>query len=105
MIEGFTDANKDFAPVFRFMEFADSNINFRITFQAVDRVATITIRHEIIIRLHERFKEEGIEINYPVRRISMPETEGHVPDRKSPPKDGNTVLSSVDEIPDTSPDS
>ena len=64
------DANKEFEPLVRFFEFADSNINFRVIFQGVDRVATFAMQHEIIMRLHARFKEEGIEINYPVRKLT-----------------------------------
>ena len=65
VFEEFEAANTEFAPRIRFFEFADSNINFRIIFQDVDRVAMIAIQHEIIMCLHERFKEDGIEINYP----------------------------------------
>ena len=66
------NANSEFEPHFRFFQFADSNINFRIIFQGVDRVAAIEIQHQIIMRLHARFKEEGIEINYPVRKLNLP---------------------------------
>ena len=70
MLEESEDAIKDFEPRVRFFEFADSNINFRIIFQGVDRVATFAMQHEIIMRLHARFKDEGIEINYPVRKLT-----------------------------------
>ena len=60
-------------------EFADSNINFRIIFQGVDRVAMFAIQHEIIMRLHARFKEEGIEINYPVRKLTTALPEEYMP--------------------------
>ena len=70
VIEESEDANKDFEPRVRFNEFGDSNINFRIIFQGVDRVAVFAIQHEIIMRVHARFKDEGIEINYPVRKIT-----------------------------------
>ena len=70
VLEESEDAIKDFEPRVRFFEFADSNINFRIIFQGVDRVATFAMQHEIIMRLHARFKEEGIEINYPVRKLT-----------------------------------
>ena len=99
VIEESEVANKEFEPVFRFAEFADSNINFRIIFQAVDRVASFAIKHEIIMRLHARFKEEGIEINYPVRKISMPQNDGIAP--PSLGQDGYISLSSADEKPDT----
>ena len=70
VIEEAEAAHKDFEPVFRYMEFADSNINFRIIFQGVNRAGMIAIRHEIIKELHARFQEEGIEINYPVRKLT-----------------------------------
>ena len=72
VIEESENANAEFEPRFRFFQFADSNINFRIIFQGVDRVATIEIQHKIIMRLHAQFKEEGIEINYPVRKLNLP---------------------------------
>ena len=72
VIEEAEQANKDFEPIFRYSEFADSNINFRIIFQGVDRPGMIAIKHEIIMRLHARFNDEGIEINYPVRKLTTP---------------------------------
>ena len=70
VIDDSEHANKEFEPVFRFFQFGDSNINFRIIFQGVDRVGMVAIQHEIIMRLHARFNEEGIEINYPVRKLT-----------------------------------
>lgn len=72
VIDDSEHANKEFEPVFRFFQFGDSNINFRIIFQGIDRVAMFAIQHEIIMRLHARFKDEGIEINYPVRKLTAP---------------------------------
>ena len=69
-------AVKDFEPVVRFAEFGDSNINFRIIFQATDRVASFAMKSEIIKRLHTRFNTEGIEINYPVRKLLLPPADG-----------------------------
>ncbi len=79
VIEEAEEANKDFEPIFRYSEFADSNINFRIVFQGVDRAGMIAIRHEIIKELHARFREEGIEINYPVRKLTAPLPETFAP--------------------------
>lgn len=70
VIEESDDANKEFEPIVRFSEFSDSNINFRLIFQGADRVATFAIKHEMMMRLHKRFKDEGIEINYPVRKLT-----------------------------------
>ena len=79
VIEESEDANEEFEPRIRFFEFADSNINFRIIFQGVDRVAMFAIQHEIIMRLHERFKEDGIEINYPVRKLTTALLDEYMP--------------------------
>ncbi len=70
-------AVKDFEPLVRFDEFGDSNINFRIIFQATDRIASFAIKSGMIKRLHSRFNKEGIEINYPVRKLLMPSPDGH----------------------------
>ena len=72
-------ANKDFEPIFRYSEFADSNINFRVIFQGVDRAGMIAIKHEIIMRLHARFNDEGIEINYPVRKLTTALPDEYLP--------------------------
>lgn len=64
-------AVKDFEPVVRFSEFGDSNVNFVIIFQAMDRVASFAIKSAIIKNLYARFKQEGIEINYPIRKLVM----------------------------------
>ena len=87
-------ANRDFEPVFRYMEFADSNINFRIVFQGVDRAGMIAIRHEIIKELHARFQEEGIEINYPVRKITTV-----LPDEVVPTEDKEEEADAATHIP------
>ena len=79
VLEESEDAIKDFEPRVRFFEFADSNINFRIIFQGVDRVATFAMQHEIIMRLHARFKDEGIEINYPVRKLTSAHPDDYLP--------------------------
>ncbi len=62
-------ASKDFAPVVRYNEFADSNINFAVVMKAVDRGSQFLLKHEFIKALHERFNREGIEIQYPVRKL------------------------------------
>lgn len=79
VIEEMDEANKDFEPRVRFYEFADSNINFRVIFQGVDRVATFAMRHEIVMRLHARFRDEGIEINYPVRKLTSALPDDYLP--------------------------
>ncbi len=56
-------------PIVRFREFGDSNINFNIILRARDWGNTIVVTHEYMKRLHARFGQERIEMNYPVRKL------------------------------------
>ena len=57
---------KGFEPSIRYNSFGDSNINFVVTMRGVDVLCVSLVRHEFIKRLYARYKEEGIEISYPV---------------------------------------
>ena len=59
----------DFDPVVNFNNFGDSNVDFYVFAQANDRIASFDLKSEIIQEMHERFTAEGIEINYPVRKL------------------------------------
>ena len=65
----------DFDPVVRFTTFGESNIDFVVVIQAEDRLGTFIVKHELIKRLRARFDREGIEINYPVRKLLVPKSE------------------------------
>ena len=65
-------AIKDTEPYFGYEQFGDSNIDFWIWLEAEDRIASFVLKSELIKRLHKRFGEEGIEINYPVRKLVYP---------------------------------
>jgi len=64
-------AVKEFEPIFRYEQFGDSNIDFWVWVQAVDRLGSFLLRSEIIKRLHARFRKEGITINYPARYVTF----------------------------------
>ncbi|MFT5193462.1 MAG: small-conductance mechanosensitive channel [Cellvibrionaceae bacterium] len=63
------DAVKNRQPQFGFESFGDSNINFWVWHYAKSKAASNRLTSLIIKRLHTRFVEEGIEMNYPVRKI------------------------------------
>ena len=69
---------KDFKPVLRFKSFGDSNIDFDIILKAIDRAAHYYLKSEFIKALHKRFAEEGIEIQYPVRKLLIGEGQNSV---------------------------
>ncbi len=56
-------------PFFGFNAFGDSNIDFGLFLPAEDRWGSFVVTNEWVKRLHARFGVEGIEINYPVRKL------------------------------------
>lgn len=78
-LEDSPHAVKDVEPFFGFSDFGDSNIDFFVFIQAHDRTGSFTLKSEVIKRIHARFGEEGIEINYPVRRLVYPSGNGASP--------------------------
>jgi small-conductance mechanosensitive channel len=73
------EAAKDFEPIVRFKEFGDSNINFTVVLKSVDRVSQFPLKHEFIKALHLRFKQDGISIEYPMRKLLISETKRILP--------------------------
>lgn len=63
------EAVKTMDPFFGFDSFGDSNIQFWLFMQAKDRFGSFVVTNALIKRLQARFKIEGIEINYPVRKL------------------------------------
>ncbi len=75
VLEDCPEGAKDFTPVVRFKEFGDSNINFAIVMKGTTRTAQFILKHELIKALNERFNQEGIEIQYPARKLYF--ADGH----------------------------
>jgi small-conductance mechanosensitive channel len=66
-------AIKEYGKYFAFDNFGDSNVNFWLFVQATDRWGSFVVQSDMMKLLHKRFQEEGIVINYPVRRLQFPE--------------------------------
>ena len=79
IIDQSPDAVKENPPYFGFSEFGDSNIDFWVFLQARDRWGTFTVTNDLIKRIHARFKEEDIEINYPMRKLVASTSNGRLP--------------------------
>ena len=58
-------------PLIRFTDFGDNGILFNVILKVNEYDLQFKIRSEFIKRLHERYKENGIEIAYPTRNILM----------------------------------
>jgi small-conductance mechanosensitive channel len=59
-------------PKVRFHAFADSGIGLRVILRAASFEDGTKLRHHFIMRLHRRFREEGIVIPYPTRTLDLP---------------------------------
>lgn len=62
-------ARKDQVPMVRFYEYGDSSINLKVYFRGEKYGDQHSIIDEFIRRLHKRYKQEGIEIPFPIRTI------------------------------------
>jgi small-conductance mechanosensitive channel len=78
---------KTFQPVVLFMKFGESNVDFIVVLRGTTRGNTFAINNELIRRLHARFVQEGIEINYPVRKVIHAGANGIDPRRQGLAKD------------------
>ena len=66
-------ADTETEPTFRYEAFGESNINFYMIIRARNRVASFEVRSELVEELHSRLAAEGITINYPVRKLQLPD--------------------------------
>ena len=64
--------SKGAEPVVRFQQFGDSSIDLQVRIRADEYRTQFRLRHEFIKRLHARFREEGIEIPFPIRTLHVP---------------------------------
>jgi small-conductance mechanosensitive channel len=59
-------------PLVRYQEFGDSNINFLVILKVTEFSYQYVLKHEYIKAVHRRFRDEGIEIAWPVRQLVAP---------------------------------
>ena len=73
LLESDSRAIKEYGNYFGFENFDDSNVGFYLFVQARDRLASFEVQSVLIQKVHQRFREEGIVINYPMRTVNLPE--------------------------------
>lgn len=83
-------ADPEGEPFFRYEGFGESNVDFSMIMRARNRVAGFEVQSQLIEELHSRLAAEGITINYPVRKLQLP--------------DGLTLLPAVPAAPGTGDD-
>jgi small-conductance mechanosensitive channel len=67
----------EFEPFIRYNKFDDSSINFAVVLRGKEFSNQYLIRHEFIKRLQKRYRQEGIEIPFPIRTIRIAEQQSH----------------------------
>ena len=60
-------------PVLRYQSFDDSAVTFRLRLRADEFATSFPLRHAMVKRIHARFREEGINIPFPIRTLVAPE--------------------------------
>ena len=63
----------DFEPFIRFHTFADFSINFSVILRGQEYTDQYLLKHEFVKRLHQRYRQEGIEIPFPIRTVHLQE--------------------------------
>ena len=61
----------DFEPFIRYHTFGDFSINFTVVLRVQSYTDRYPVIHEFVKRLHKRYKEEGIEIPFPIRTVYL----------------------------------
>lgn len=61
----------EFEPFIRYHTFDDFSINFSVILRAKEYVDRYLLTHEFVKALHRRYKEEGIEIPFPIRTVFL----------------------------------
>lgn len=75
-----------FDPFIRYHALGDYSIRFTAFLRSVESSKEDVIKHEFVKRLHERYRQEGIEIPFPVRTVHL-RNEGARPNHPvSPPE-------------------
>lgn len=62
---------KEFEPIIRFFAFGESSINVRAILRVDEFSKQFQVRHAFIKRIHKRFREENINIPFPIRTVYM----------------------------------
>ena len=60
-------------PVFRFRGFGDSAVTYVLRLRVGRFDRQFPVRHALVKRIHARYREEGIEIPFPIRTLYAPE--------------------------------
>ncbi|MCO5236263.1 MAG: mechanosensitive ion channel family protein [Chitinophagaceae bacterium] len=67
----FADCVQSFEPFIRFQQFGDSSITLKAFLKSKTFGGQFLVKHELMKKLHRRYKDEGINIPFPVRDVYL----------------------------------
>lgn len=73
LLQEVTGGVPDFEPFIRYHTFADFSINFSVILRGQEYTDQYLLKHEFVKRLHQRYRQEGIEIPFPIRTVHLKE--------------------------------
>lgn len=85
ILRSVTGGVREFEPFIRYHTFNQSSIDFTVILRAKSFVDNYLIKHEFVKALHERYREEGIVIPFPIRTVYFQpgqEKDGAAPGRQ-----------------------
>jgi small-conductance mechanosensitive channel len=71
ILQDMTGGTPEFAPVVRYHTFAASSINLTVRMLVSEFASQAPITHAFIKRLTQRYKEEGIDMPFPIRTVYL----------------------------------
>jgi small-conductance mechanosensitive channel len=76
VMQGVSGGVPDNDPFIRYHTFNQSSIDFTVILRAREFTDQYLVKHEFIKRLHARYREEGIQIPFPIRTVVFDQTDG-----------------------------
>ncbi len=71
VLENVAGGVKEIKPIVRYSAFGESGIDVKVSFSVREYANQFLIVSELIKAIHKKFREEGIDIPYPVRTVIM----------------------------------
>ncbi len=73
------DVMREPAPEVWFLSLGESTLNFELRVYSAALDTTMRIKHDLLMRIHETFRNEGIELAFPQRDVHVRSIDGALP--------------------------
>ena len=83
VVRQFSGNVRGLEPALRFHTFGDSSVDFTIRMPVEEFSGQFRVRHEYVKRLHARYRDEGINIPFPIRTLVLPQAVQSTADEKN----------------------